>query len=307
MILVTGAGGFVGTVLCRDLAAANQPHRSISRTPGPNSISLGEIGPATDWTDVLARVNTVVHLAARVHVMQDSHANPIAAYRVMNMEATLNLARQAQAHGARRFVFVSSIKVNGEGTSPRKPFTAEDRPAPADPYGQSKLEAEMALTQFAVKTGLEVVIIRPPLVYGPGVKANFRSMLTWVERGIPLPLGAVRNKRSFVAVENLTDLIIRCINHPAAAGETFLVSDGEDLSTPDLLRALAKSLRRPLRLVSVPVPMLKAAAALLGQQASVQRLIGSLEVDISRTRSLLEWTPPLSVEAAFARAAAEGW
>jgi len=236
--------------------------------------------------------------------MQDRSSDALAEFRRINVDGTNNLARQAAAAGVQRFVFLSSIKVNGESSQLNKPFTASDTPKPNDPYGISKLEAEKALLHIASETGLEVVIIRPPLVYGPGVEANFGSMMRWLDRGIPLPLGSVtHNRRSMVAIDNLIDLIVTCLSHPAAANQTFLVSDGEDLSTADLLRRMGKALGKPARLFGVPAEALRLGAVMLGKQSMYQRLCGSLQVDIGRTKRLLDWTPPVSVDEGLRRSA----
>ncbi|MCY1297327.1 N-acetyl-alpha-D-glucosaminyl-diphospho-ditrans,octacis-undecaprenol 4-epimerase [compost metagenome] len=245
----------------------------------------------------------MIHCAARVHVMNDTEADPLAAFRRANVEGTLTLARQARDAGVRRFIFVSSIKVNGESTEPGNPFTADQIPAPVDPYGVSKQEAEQGLRAIAEDSGMEVVIVRPTLVYGPGVKANFLSMMRWLNRGVPLPFGAIHNRRSLVSLYNLVDLIVTCIHHPAAANQTFLVSDGEDVSTTELLRRIGKALGRPARLLPVPSAMLEMGATALGKRALSQRLCGSLQVDINKTRELLGWTPPVSLEEALKRTA----
>jgi len=251
---------------------------------------------SVDWGKVLVGVSTVVHLAARVHVMHETETDPLTAFRAVNVGGTLKLARQAAAAGVKRFVFISSVKVNGESTSSGKAFTELDAPNPQDAYGQSKHEAEQGLRQLSADTGMEVVIIRPPLVYGPGVKANFAALMRAVQRGWPLPLGAVHNQRSLVALSNLVDFIVTCLTHPAAANQTFLVSDGEDLSTPDLIRRMARAMNRPARLLPVPVWALQAVALLLGKGDAVQRLCGNLQVDISKARKLLGWNPPVSVD-----------
>jgi nucleoside-diphosphate-sugar epimerase len=245
----------------------------------------------------------VVHLAARVHVMDDKVSDPLLEFRKVNADATLNLAKQAASAGVKRFIFISSIKVNGESTELGKPFQADDTVMPDDAYGLSKHEAEAALLRLGTATGMEVVVIRPPLVYGAGVKANFYSMMRWLDKGIPLPLGAINNKRSFVALDNLVDLIITCINHPSAAGQIFLVSDDEDLSTSELLRLMATALGKPARLLAVPVSVLQFVAKRLGKQAIAQRLCSSLQLDISKTRQMLGWTPPVSVTEALKKAA----
>lgn len=311
-VLVTGASGFVGQGLCAHLdqslcrvrQAHRQPWTASRRAPLTEWAHVGDIGPDTDWRQALNCIDSVVHLAARVHVTRDRSSAPLAEYRRVNVLGTSNLARQSAAAGVKRFVYLSSVKVNGESTQPARPFTALDVPAPEDPYGVSKLEAEQALRQIASQTGMEVVIIRPPLVYGPGVKANFESMMRWLARDVPLPLGAVvNNRRSFVAMDNLVDLIVTCLHHSAAANQTFLVSDGEDLSTADLLRRMGHAMGKPARLFHVPTSLLELGAALLNQGSTCQRLCGSLQVDIDRTRHLLSWTPPLSVDEGLRRTA----
>jgi nucleoside-diphosphate-sugar epimerase len=258
-----------------------------------------------DFRHMLAGVDAVVHLAARVHIMEERAADPLAAFRAVNTSGTLNLARQAAETGVRRFVFVSSVKVNGEETTPGSPFRHDDLPNPEDPYGISKREAEDGLLELAAQSGMDVVIVRPPLVYGPGVKANFAAMMRAVQRGLPLPLGAVtHNRRSLVALDNLVDLLITCLDHPAAANQTFLVSDGEDLSTADLLRWLGRAMNKPARLFPVPVPLLRAGAALLGKRDVARRLLGNLQIDISHTRETLGWTPPITVDEGLRRAVA---
>jgi UDP-glucose 4-epimerase len=247
--------------------------------------------------------DVVIHCAGRAHVMHEHAADPLVEFRAVNLHGTLNLARQAAAAGVKRFIFLSSIKVNGEQTPQGKPYREDDTAAPLDPYGISKKEAEQGLLALAASTGMEVVIIRPVLVYGPGVKANFLSMMRWLQRGVPLPLGAIHNQRSLVALDNLVDLICVCMTHPAAANQVFLVSDGEDLSTTELLRRMARALNRPARLLPVPGFLLQSGAALLGRRALAQRLCGSLQVNIDKTRQLLGWAPPVSVDEALADAA----
>ncbi|CAN0591406.1 unnamed protein product, partial [Ectocarpus sp. 12 AP-2014] len=239
---------------------------------------------------------TIVHCAARAHIMQDEVADPLAEYRKVNLEGTLNLARHAAEAGVKRFVFISSIKVNGEQTPLDRPFTEDDTPAPEDPYGVSKFEAERELQQLAADSALELVIIRPPLVYGSGVKGNFASMVQLIKKGLPMPLGAVHNKRSLVGLDNLVDLIVKCIDHPAAANEVFLAGDGNDLSTTDLLRGVARAMGKPARLIPVPAALLMFAASVLGKKTMAQRLLGSLQVDISKARQVLGWQPPVTVE-----------
>lgn len=259
----------------------------------------------TDFGEILAGASTVLHTAARVHIMNDRAVDPLQAFQVVNTAGTLTLARQAAAAGVRRFVFVSSVKVNGETTLLGHRFRHDDAPRPLDPYGVSKAEAEQGLHELAKKTGMEVVIVRPPLVYGPGVKANFAALMRAIQHGLPLPLGAVtHNRRSLVALDNLVDLLITCIDHPAAANQTFLVSDGEDLSTTDLLRRMARAMNVPARLLPVPPALLKLGAGLMGKGDMAQRLLGSLQVDITHTRETLGWAPPISVDEGLRRAAA---
>ena len=313
--LVTGASGFIGQALCfrlfadgwRVCAALRGDGRVDGLVPGCERITVGEIGPDTDWLTLLKEVDIVVHLAARVHVMREKESDPLAEFRRVNVEGTLNLARHAAAAGVRRFVYLSSIKVNGEETVTGQSFSEEDQPAPQDAYAVSKWEAEQGLRELADKTGLEVVIIRPPLVYGPGVKANFLAMMQWLSRGIPLPLGAIRNRRSLVALDNLVDMIVTCLDHPSAVNQTFLVADGEDLSTPELLRRTGEALGKPSRLLPVPVWMLETGAAMLGNRAIGQRLCASLQVDISKARNRLGWSPPQKVDQALHLTARYFW
>ncbi|MNM64497.1 GDP-6-deoxy-D-mannose reductase [compost metagenome] len=304
-VFLTGATGFVGGATLRCLIARNYTVIAALRNGSQllqskvSTIHVDSIDGATSWKNGLTGVDVVIHAAARVHVMNDTETDPLAAFRRVNVEGTVNLARQAASAGVRRFVFISSIKVNGESTDLGIRYSPEDTPAPADPYGISKMEAEERLRELAVETGMEVVIIRPVLVYGPGVKANFQSMMRWLDKGIPLPFGAIHNSRSLVALDNLVDLIVTCISHPAAANQTFLVSDGEDLSTTQLLRKIALALGRTARLVPIPASVLRGVATLLGRKALSNRLCGSLQVDISKTRSLLGWTPPVSADDAL--------
>lgn len=308
-ILVTGANGFVGSALCERLLRDSGYIRGAVRSPralrrGIEDIVVGSIASETDWSAALTNVQQVVHLAARVHIMQDPLQDSLAEFRRVNVDGTANLARQAAAAGVKRFVFLSSIKVNGEFTTVGRPFTADDVPFPKDPYGVSKHEAEQMLCQIAAETGMEVVIIRPPLVYGPGVKANFEAMMRWLARGMLLPFAAItNNRRSLVALDNLIDLIVTCLNHPTAANQIFLVSDGEDLSTADLLKRMSMALGQPARLLYVPTAMLKLGANVANKSDIYQRLCGSLQLDIAKTRQLLGWTPPLSVDAGLRRAA----
>lgn len=302
MILVTGGTGFVGSALLKRLLNDGLEARASARSSLPAELNdvqchkNRDMTASTDWNAALIRVHAVVHCAARVHVMQDDSADPLQAYREVNVNGTLNLASQAAQAGVRRFVFISSVKVNGEATQPGEPFTADDVPSPLDPYGVSKQEAEQGLREIEAQTGMEVVIVRPPLVYGPGVKANFAAMMRWVARGMPLPLGAIHNARSMVALDNLVDLLMTCLKHPNAAGHTFLVSDGEDVSTTELLRRTANAMGKKALLLPVPAFLLEWGASLLGKRAVAQRLCGSLQVDIEKTRRLLGWNPPLTVD-----------
>lgn len=303
-LLITGASGFVGQALRARLNAEGAAFKTASRSPRADSIAVGDIDGRTDWSAALAGVDTVVHLAARVHVMRDNAADPLTEFRKVNVEGTLNLARQALAAGVRRFIYISSIKVNGEQTTPGRPFHADDAPAPEDAYGISKREAEDGIRALCDNTPMEYVIIRPPLVYGPGVKGNFAGMMRWLAKGVPLPLAAVDNRRSLVAVDNLVDLIQTGIAHPAAANRIFLVSDGDDLSTPDLLRRTAAALGTRARLLPIPTSCLHFAAHCVGKSAAAQKLCGSLQVDIQKNRQLLGWQPPVAVDQAL-RAAAQ--
>jgi nucleoside-diphosphate-sugar epimerase len=308
-VLVTGSYGFVGSALCarlrRDGVSVRGVARSVSsQLDDAEAIAIGSLSSDTDWTVALKNVEQVVHLAARVHVMNDKSPDPLAEFRRVNVEGTVALAHQAAAAGVKRFVFLSSVKVNGEFTEAGHPFTADDALAPKDPYGVSKHEAEQLLRLIAAETGMEVVIIRPPLVYGPGVKANFKSMMRWLARGVPLPLAAVaQNRRSLVALDNLVDLIVTCLYHTAAANQTFLVSDGEDLSTAELLNRMGAAMGHPARLFYLPPALLKLGATLLNKPGIYQRLCGSLQLDITKTRQLLGWTPPVSVDQGLRRAA----
>lgn len=305
-ILLTGATGFVGRGLLERMVTLDNlelvaaVRNATVRFPGNvASLQVAGLEPDADWQTALRGVNVVIHSAARAHVMRESASDPLAEFRRVNVEGTLNLARQAVEEGVRRFIFISSIKVNGESTPLGQPFLADSQPAPKDPYGISKMEAEQGLQALAAETGMEVVIIRPTLVYGPGVKANFLDMMRWLYRGVPLPFGVINNRRSLVSLDNLVDLIMTCIDHPAAANQAFLVSDGEDLSTTELLRRMGVALGKPARLLPVPSWILEAGAALLGKRTLSQRLCGSLQVDIGKTRELLDWAPPVSVDDAL--------
>ncbi len=303
-VLVTGATGFVGSALCPQLASRGHVSvRALRSTRGSgDGVVVGDIDAATDWRAALSECDAVVHLAARVHRMHDA-PDAAARYRATNTEATLNLARQAAGLGARRFVFVSSIKVNGEGRA--EAYRETDLPAPQDAYAISKWEAEQGLWRIAHETGLQVVVLRPPLVYGPGVKANFLALLRLVARGWPLPLGAIDNRRSLLYLENFVDAIALCLEHPEAAGQTFLIDDGVAVSTPDLVRAIALAMHRPARLLAVPPGLLSLAGALVGRRAAVARLTESLWVDASLIRARLGWRPPFTLAQGLAATCAE--
>lgn len=307
-VAITGATGFIGSALSSKLTALGVKVIPIVRkaTGLPGEIISGDLSEnsAVNCQKALSGCEAVVHLAARVHVMYEDNADPLQKFRKANVDGTLRLAREAAAAGVRRFVFISSIKVNGETTLLGRPFTADQTPAPSDPYGISKWEAEQQLRRLATETGMEVVIIRSVLVYGPGVKANFLHLMQWLHKGIPLPLGAIHNKRSLVALDNLVDLIITCIDHPKAANQTFLVSDGEDVSTTELLRKMCRVLGRSARLLPIPAWILVMAAAMVGQRAMAQRLCGSLQVDIGKTRELLGWKPTIDVDEGLRQTAA---
>jgi UDP-glucose 4-epimerase len=304
-VLVTGATGFVGRALCEHLTASGlHVIPAVRREAGlADEVVVGDLGSSTGWHMALTGCDAVVHLAARVHVMDDTAQDPLALYRETNTDATLNLARQAAAVGVKRLVYISSVKVNGEGGD--APYRETDTPAPEDAYAMSKWQAEQGLGQIAQETGLEVVILRPPLVYGPGVKANFVQLMRMVERGWPLPLGAIHNRRSLLYLGNFVDAIRLCIEHPAAAGQTFLLDDGQAVSTPELIRALAHAMGRPARLLPVPVKVLELAGVLLGKRAAVARLVGSLYVDSSAIRSRLGWTPPNTLQRGLAETVAD--
>ncbi|MBD8617112.1 SDR family oxidoreductase [Pseudomonas putida] len=309
-VLITGASGFVGAAVAARLVQLGCPttRAAVRRAytqlpPGVEGCVVTTLAADTDWTSALAGIDSVVHAAARVHVMRESATDPLAAFRRVNVEGTLNLARQAAQAGVRRFVFISSIKVNGEVTEPGRPFRADDEPAPQDDYGVSKLEAEVGLRALAEATGMEVVIIRPVLVYGPGVRANFQALLRLVNNGVPLPFGKTANRRSLVALDNLADLVCTCLEHPAAANQTFLVSDGEAVSTAGLVRAMATALGKKPRLLDVPLPWMSRVAQALGQGAVTQRLFDSLEVDIDKNRQLLGWQPSTRMADALAATA----
>lgn len=307
-ILITGANGFVGgAVLARVIKAgfnAVSVSRKVAAMPAAvKQIQIAALNSATPWQQIItdSQIEVIIHAAARVHQMADDAADPLAAFRAVNTEGTLNLARQAAESGVKRFIFISSVKVNGEKTITGKPFSAEQPVSPADAYGLSKAEAEQQLMQLAKQTKMEIVIIRPPLVYGYGVKANFAAMLNLAKKNLPLPLGAIDNRRSLVALDNLVDLIVTCIEHPKAANQIFLVSDDRDVSTTELLKLMTRAAGKKPRLLPVPVSWLKLAATLTGKQAVTDRLCGNLQLDITHTKETLGWTPPITLEEGIAR------
>lgn len=307
-ILVTGASGFVGSRLI-----AHHQHqgrskamqfRAVTRKPlvtesaGLEVCRIDNIDSNTDWSDALADVDAVVHLAARVHVMNDHAADPLQEYRKANVTSTLHLAQQAAKAGVKRFIFLSSIKVNGEKTKSGQPFTEESPPHPEDPYGISKLEAEEGIRAISEQTGMEFVIIRPPLIYGPGVKANYLKLMQLVQKRFPLPLAGISNKRSMLALDNLIGFILLAAKHPQAANQLFLLSDGQSLSTAQLIREMAQAMGlASARLFSIPVPVLQMIAKCLGQSSAIERLTDSLEIDSQKASQLLQWNPPLSIQA----------
>jgi len=300
-VLVTGADGFVGKALCAEMVyrgwnvrASVRSREKINSLPKEiEIIETGSIGPYINWTQALNNVKSVVHLAGRVHVMKDSSSDPLAEYSIVNTAGTECLAKAAAGKGVRRFVFLSSVKVNGESRA--SAYTEKDIPVPVDPYGISKWEAEEKLKAIACETGLEAVIIRAPMVYGPEVKANFLRLLKAVDRGIPMPLAGIKNKRSLIYIGNLVNSIIACINHPKAVGQTYLVSDDEDVSTSELISQTAEALGKPARLFYLPFFMLRFAGVITGKLHAIERLTGSLTVDSSKIRRELNWNPPFTL------------
>lgn len=312
--LVTGANGFIGSEISREIfrrgksGGALVARSAVRRTQSSSfqerdCVVVGEINSATNWQKALFDAEVVIHVAARAHVLKENTEDPLAEFRIVNVDGTINLAEQALRAGVRRFIFVSSIGVNGNETFGQA-FNEGDDPSPQEPYAVSKLEAEVALRNLFAGSQAQLVIVRPPLVYGPNPPGNFRRLLKLTASGLPLPLGAIHNKRSLVALVNLVDFILTCLSHPQAANQTFLVSDGHDLSTTELVRGLAHAAGVPSRLVPVPVWALQAGAALLGKRETIQRLCGNLQVDISKARNLLGWAPPISVDEGLRRAVA---
>lgn len=305
-ILVTGANGFVGRTLCDTLAQSGYLVRGAVRSDRVSSpgivekVVVGEIGGATDWTAALDGVDAVIHTAARAHVLHDAPDNS-QIYMETNARGTQRLAAAAAAAGVRRFIYLSSVKVNGEETAGSAAYTAQDEPNPQDAYGTSKWLGEKYLAEVAARGAMETATVRSPLVYGPGVRANFLRLLRWVDRGLPLPLGSIDNRRSLVSIWNLCDLLQRLLQAPLPSGRTWMVSDGEDLSTPELVRRMGRAMARPVRLLPVPPGLLNLLGGMTGRRAEVGRLSGSLVVDASPTRADLEWTPPVSVDVALER------
>lgn len=301
-VLVTGAGGFVGRVVCAQLLAKSYCVRGTVRECGRHqlddridAVQVASVDENTDWSEALANIDVVIHLAARVHIMDDDSKNPLEEFRRVNTAGTEHLARIAAAVGVKRMVYVSSIKVNGDATLGEKKLSESGEASPQDPYGISKWEAEKALHRVSQETGLEVVSVRPPLVYGPGVKGNFAQMMSILAKDIPLPLASVHNRRSLIYVDNLVDALILCATHPAVAGQTYLVSDG-NVSTSDLLRQLGVAMGKPARLFYFPQFLLKLAGRLVGKSAQIERLLGSLQVDSSKIRRELGWKPPFTLQ-----------
>ncbi|CAG9934018.1 UDP-glucose 4-epimerase family protein [Candidatus Nitrotoga arctica] len=299
--MISGAGGFVGKALCAELLRRGQSVSAAVRSgssliENTEVIIIGAIDGETNWADALRDVDVVIHLAARVHVMRESATDPLAEFLQVNLHGTSNLARQAACFGVKRLVYVSSIKVNGEQTSATQSFTELDEPSPQDFYSISKWQAEQALWRIARETGLEIVIVRPPLVYGAGVKGNFAQMLTVAAKHIPLPFASVHNRRSLIYVENLVDALIACATHPVAAGQTYLVCDGEDVSTPDLLHQLGGAMGFPARLLPFPLSWLRILGKLSGKSDQVERLLSSLQVDSGKIRRDLNWAPPYTLQ-----------
>lgn len=310
--LVTGANGFVGHAILKKLTKI-EGYKSFGAvrmvalnqaTSWPKNFNIGNLEEGGDWSEALNGQQVVIHTAARTHIMDDAVVDPLMEYRKVNVEGTLHLAKQAASAGVRRFIFLSSIKVNGESTVTGSSFKYTDRAMPEDPYGVSKAEAEDGLWQISKDTGMEIVIIRPPLVYGPGVKANFASMMRLASKNFPLPLGAVYNRRSMVALDNLISLIVTCIDHPQAANQLFLVSDDRDVSTTELLRMMTHAFGKKARLIPIPMSWIQSGATLLGKKAVADRLCGSLQVDITHTKETLGWKPPVTIEQQLAKIAA---
>ena len=295
LTLITGASGFVGSHLVADMRNRGLPIRAVSRSEHQGSIKIRCYAPDTDWQPYLDDVETIVHLAARVHVMRESDADPLAAFRLANVATTINLARQAAQAGVKRFIFMSTIKVNGEKTEPGRPFKNSDRPNPQDPYAISKAEAEAELWKVASETGIEITVVRPPLVYGPGVGGNFRTLTRWVHYGIPSVFTNINNRRSLIYVGNLTDFVMHVVGHPKAKNKHFLVSDGQPVSTHQLMDEIARAEGKKLRSWPLPEFILDKGGRVSGLKAKVARLVTSLEIDDTDTRNSLGWNQPHEV------------
>jgi len=305
-ILITGATGFIGTQLSETLANSGHHVRATARSAAPNSSTTREIvtcdlESADNLDHLTTGCDAIVHLAGRAHVMADDPATSESLYLSANVDVTKKLAQSASRTGVKRMILMSSVKVNGESTTIDTPFTSQDTPNPQDPYGRSKTQAEQTLWDVASTSGLEGVVIRPPLVYGPGVRANFASLIGIVNRGIPLPLGSIQNKRSFISMDNLINCIATALQSSNASGQTFLVSDGNDLSTPELIRSIASALHKSPMLIPFPPALLKLATTTTGKRGAYDRLCGSLTVDIALTKQKLSWTPPFTVQDSMQR------
>ncbi len=301
-VLITGANGFIGNALCEKLILSGYDVLGLVRSSdkmkslpkGVPTVNVGSIGQYTDWSRALTGVNVVIHLAARTHILKENTPNPINEYREVNLYGTGQLARMAVNEGVKRLIFMSSVGVNGEQNE-GTPFSESDQPNPSRPYSVSKWEAEKVLKRIAYETGLEIVIIRPPLVHGPGVKGNMLQLLNLVKWSVPLPLAKVNNKRSFIGVTNLVDVLIKCIDNTNVSGETMLVSDGEDISTPDLIRRLANMMNKPNALIPFPESLLRIIYSNIGKNNPLKQICSSLTIDTSKMCSLLKWKPPLTL------------
>lgn len=308
-VLITGATGFVGKQLVQQISEQQQfivrlavrPLHAENFNHHDNIVWFQELSATTDWTAALTKCDVVIHTAARVHVMVEKTDDPLSEFRKVNVAGTMNLARQAVQQGVKRFIFISSIGVNGAETRPGSAFRPEDPPDPHDPYAVSKFEAEQGLMALSVETDIQIVIIRPTLIYGPGAKGNFPRMVSWLQKGYPLPLKSINNKRSLVSVYNLVDLVIHCIDHPRAVNQIFLVSDGQDVSIVKLLQYIGLALNKRVRLIPIPYWVLNVFGKMTGTQRIIQRLCSSLQVDMSKTRDLLDWHPQVSMDDALDR------
>lgn len=302
-VVVTGANGYVGSHCCAALKQAGYIVRGTIRTAQPLDVETfvtGDVGPDTDWTHALDGADVVIHTAARVHIFDETEPDSLAAFRRVNVAGTIRLAQQAAAAGVKRFLFISTVGIFGQKTPPDIPFTEKSPPHPYNPYAQSKWEAEQHLQ--SLNADMEIVIVRAPLVYGPGAPGNFDRLVRWVSKGVPLPLGGLNNRRSFVGIDNLVDFLVLCVEHPAAAGQTLLVTDGEDLSTTQLIQHLARAQGKNILLIPVPPHPVRWALQLLGRQRLADQLYGSLVIDSSQTRQLTGWTPPVAVAEGLRRA-----